>query len=198
VGRGRCGGGLCQRRDPGRAAAPGRGHDSRRLQRHRRLPAGGPEGRAPPGGGPAFRRVRAGPGRPAHAGAVGIPAGGGRPAVRGTRTGPPGVATSRAARWLASMLSRAGGAAAALFFVLLLGLPVLAILLRSLAGGALPAALGSPVVLQALRLTAGTSLAATGLAALLGTPVAYLLARRAFPGRALLDHLIELPIVLPP
>jgi len=96
------------------------------------------------------------------------------------------------------MLSRAGGAAAALFFVLLLGLPVLAILLRSLAGGALPAALGSPVVLQALRLTAGTSLAATGLAALLGTPVAYLLARRAFPGRALLDHLIELPIVLPP
>ncbi|MEE9285931.1 MAG: molybdate ABC transporter permease subunit, partial [Dehalococcoidia bacterium] len=32
----------------------------------------------------------------------------------------------------------------------------------------------------------------------LGTPMAYFLARRRFPGRALIDGLIELPIVLPP
>src|SRR5690606_5409554 len=66
------------------------------------------------------------------------------------------------------------------------------------AGGSLRAALGSPVVLQALTLTAWTSLAATGLAVLLGTPAAYLLARRKFPGQALLDSLIELPLILPP
>ena len=32
----------------------------------------------------------------------------------------------------------------------------------------------------------------------LGTPTAYLLARRRFPGRALVDAIIDLPIVLPP
>ena len=32
----------------------------------------------------------------------------------------------------------------------------------------------------------------------LGTPTAYLLARRRFPGRALVDAVIDLPIVLPP
>jgi molybdate transport system permease protein len=32
----------------------------------------------------------------------------------------------------------------------------------------------------------------------LGTPLAYLLARRSFPGRTVLDTLVDLPIVLPP
>ncbi len=39
---------------------------------------------------------------------------------------------------------------------------------------------------------------ATAAAVLLGTPVAYLMARRQFPGRLILDNLIDLPIVLPP
>src|SRR5690606_23083243 len=130
---------------------------------------------------------------------VGLPAGGGRRLMTRRRHGLKGTAASfRISRWLGGGLARAAWAAAALAFALLLGLPVLAVLLRSLSGQSLPAALGSPVVLQALRLTAVTSLAATGLAALLGTPVAYLLARRTFPGRALLDHLIELPVILPP
>ncbi|HEX6989628.1 MAG TPA: ABC transporter permease [Bacillota bacterium] len=101
-------------------------------------------------------------------------------------------------RYLGPALARAAWAGAAFTFVLLLGLPVLAILLRSLASGEFLAALGSPVVVQALRLTAATSLAATGLAALLGTPVAYLLARCPFRGRTLLENVIELPIILPP
>ncbi|MFO7245641.1 MAG: ABC transporter permease [Bacillota bacterium] len=107
-------------------------------------------------------------------------------------------AVFRVGRPLGRGLAAAGWAAAAAGFALLLGLPVLAILVRSMAGGSLRAALGSPVVLQALTLTAWTSLAATGLAVLLGTPAAYLLARRKFPGQALLDSLIELPLILPP
>src|SRR5206468_5865450 len=43
--------------------------------------------------------------------------------------------------------------------------------------------------------TTGSTLALT---LLLGTPVAYLLARRNFPGRAVLESVLELPIVLPP
>jgi molybdate transport system permease protein len=54
------------------------------------------------------------------------------------------------------------------------------------------------VVLEALRLSGTTTLLALAVAVGLGTPVAFLLARRRFPGRAVLDSLIELPMVLPP
>jgi molybdate transport system permease protein len=87
---------------------------------------------------------------------------------------------------------------AAGLFALLILLPVAAILARALAGGETLGALGRPVVVEALRLsllTTGLTLAGT---LLLGTPAAWLLARRDFPGRALLDGLIELPMVLPP
>ncbi len=82
-------------------------------------------------------------------------------------------------------------------FAVLLGLPVLAILLRVTWGSALQT-LARPVVVDALRLSALTTLLTLGLTLLLGTPVAWLLARRSFPGRWLLDSLIELPMVLPP
>ena len=86
----------------------------------------------------------------------------------------------------------------AVLFVLLIILPVVAIFARVLPTGLLLDALGRPVVLEALRLSALTSLLALALALVLGTPIAYLLARRAFPGRTLIDSLIELPMVLPP
>ena len=94
-------------------------------------------------------------------------------------------------------LSDAAPLLAAAGFALFIGLPVVAILARALPGGLL-AALGRPLVLDALRLTALTTLSTLGLAIVLGTPTAYLLARRDFPGRSLLDSLIELPMVLPP
>ena len=43
-----------------------------------------------------------------------------------------------------------------------------------------------------------TSLIAQGLILLFGTPTAYLLATRRFPGRSLAITLVELPLVLPP
>lgn len=58
--------------------------------------------------------------------------------------------------------------------------------------------LQDPAVSQAIGLSLRTSVAATALATLLGTPLAYLLARRHLPGRRLLEALLDLPLVLPP
>lgn len=55
-----------------------------------------------------------------------------------------------------------------------------------------------PIVTEALYLSAITSLSSLGLAVVLGTPLAYLLARHRFRGAALVDTLIDLPMVLPP
>ena len=52
--------------------------------------------------------------------------------------------------------------------------------------------------LGALGLSIRVALFATLLNAVLGIPLAYLLARRAFRGRALVDLLVTLPLVLPP
>src|SRR5579862_2480879 len=76
-------------------------------------------------------------------------------------------------------------------------LPVLAIFTH-VGPGKLAGQLSSPVVHDALIVTLKTSLVAQGLILLLGTPLAYLLATRRFPGRAVLVTLVELPIVLPP
>ena len=81
--------------------------------------------------------------------------------------------------------------------LLFLLLPLLALLFYS-SPAELAANLALPQVRQAIGLSLRTSTWATVLAVLLGTPAAYLLARRQFPGRLLFDNLIDLPIVLPP
>jgi molybdate transport system permease protein len=58
--------------------------------------------------------------------------------------------------------------------------------------------LSNPVVGDALVVSAKTSAVAQALIILFGTPTAYLLATRRFPGRTLLVTVVELPIVLPP
>lgn len=54
------------------------------------------------------------------------------------------------------------------------------------------------VVLDALGLSLITSLAAAGLATILGVPLAWLLSRIEFRGRGLLRAIVTLPMVLPP
>jgi molybdate transport system permease protein len=71
-------------------------------------------------------------------------------------------------------------------------------LLLRVAPGDLLASLQTASVRQAIGLSLRTSAAAIGLAVGLGTPVAYLLARRQFRLRRLLEVLVDLPIVLPP
>ncbi len=79
----------------------------------------------------------------------------------------------------------------------LLLLPLLALVLRVDAAQLLTN-LRSPAVGQAIGLSLITSAITTALALLLGTPLAYLLARRRFAGSAVLDTLVDLPMVLPP
>ena len=87
----------------------------------------------------------------------------------------------------------AAAAVAALFFVL----PLAGLLLRAPWREA-SADLLAPESLQALRLSLIASGSATALAVLFGLPLAWLLARFAFPGRTLLRALVTLPMVLPP
>jgi molybdate transport system permease protein len=78
-----------------------------------------------------------------------------------------------------------------------LTLPLLSLLLRAGGSGVL-AAVSRPLVLDALWLSALTSLAALAASVLLGLPLALLLARARFRGHRLLDALVDLPMVLPP
>ena len=85
-------------------------------------------------------------------------------------------------------------AAIALGFLLL---PIVAIFAR-VSPGKLVAQLSHPVVTDALVLSLKTSAIAQALVVLVGTPAAYVLATRRFPGRSLAVVLVELPLVLPP
>ena len=76
-------------------------------------------------------------------------------------------------------------------------LPVLAIFLR-VSPGDLAGRLDDRIVLDALVVTAKTNGIVFALTLLVGTPAAYLIATRHFPGRALVVTLCELPLVLPP
>ena len=84
--------------------------------------------------------------------------------------------------------------AAALTFLVL---PVAAVFL-DVSPARLLEQLTSDVAVDALVVTLKTNLVANALILGIGTPAAYLLATRAFRGRALVITLIELPLVLPP
>ena len=76
-------------------------------------------------------------------------------------------------------------------------LPLIALLLR-ISPAQLLANLANQEVVQAISLSMVTTAITVVLTVLLGTPLAYLLARRQFRGRTALDTLIDLPMVLPP
>ena len=56
----------------------------------------------------------------------------------------------------------------------------------------------SPLELEAVRLSLKVSFWAVGISLPLGIAVAWLLARREFPGKSLFDAVIHLPLVVPP
>lgn len=58
-------------------------------------------------------------------------------------------------------------------------------------------ALHDPEVLISIRLTFLAALAAVAFGLLAGVPLAYLIARRAFPGKRLVQALVNLPLVIP-
>ena len=83
--------------------------------------------------------------------------------------------------------------AALLLFVLL---PVLSTIF-----GTSPALLGKTIrdseVLDSILLTFYAAAVATVVAALLGVPLAYLLARYEFPGRSIVEGIVDVPVVMP-
>ena len=101
-----------------------------------------------------------------------------------------GPAVRASAGWL--------GAPAAILLVLFLALPVAALLARALLSGSVLRTLGERAIVDALLLSLATSGATLVIAVLLGTPLAFALARRRFRGSRLVETLVDLPIVLPP
>lgn len=85
----------------------------------------------------------------------------------------------------------------ALPLLLFLLLPLAALILRVDPAG-LVLNLANPQVIQAVHLSLVTTGISTLLTLLFGTPLAYWLARRHFRGRAAIDTLLDLPMVLPP
>ena len=88
--------------------------------------------------------------------------------------------------------------AVATLTVVLLALPVVVLLGRALLGGALAAVFDDRAIVDALVLSLATTGVSLGLTIVLGLPLAFVLARRTFPGSTLVEAIVDLPIVLPP
>lgn len=88
--------------------------------------------------------------------------------------------------------------------IAVLGIPPLALVTRWVQGEGIfgrsadSAAERSASVIEALIVTLSTTSASTLLILLLGTPLAYVLATRTFPGKRIVSVLVELPLVMPP
>jgi molybdate transport system permease protein len=84
-----------------------------------------------------------------------------------------------------------------LLLISLIGLPILALIWRSANINVFSFAL-SESALNALKLSLITSIICVALSLVCGTPLAYIQAHWKFRGKAFLDLLVDLPVVLPP
>ncbi len=86
-----------------------------------------------------------------------------------------------------------------IYLVFLVALPIFAIAAEglSLGLGSLYRALTHPIALSALGLTLQMATAMAAINALMGTLIAYVLVRYRFPGRTLLNLVIDLPFAVP-
>ncbi len=80
--------------------------------------------------------------------------------------------------------------------ILFVVLPLVSTLL-STTPAAFLSSFADPEVLKSIGLTFGAGLISTSLALVTGVPLAYLLARRTFRGKRLLEAIINLPVVIP-
>lgn len=78
-----------------------------------------------------------------------------------------------------------------------ISLPLLSLLIWTF-GNASWRAMASPVAVEALLLSAKTTGITMAIVLVVGTPAAYALARFEFPGKRVLDTLVDIPAVLPP
>ena len=82
--------------------------------------------------------------------------------------------------------------------MLFIVIPLVALLWRATADPSFWPSMTKPVVLEALRVTFITTVATLLVSMAAGTPLAYVLARRRFPGKWLVETITDLPLVLPP
>ena len=87
--------------------------------------------------------------------------------------------------------------ALALLALAFLVLPLIGLLIET-PWARLPELLTSPAATEALRLSLITSLFAAFFATILGVPLAWVLARKEFPGMRIVRGVVLLPLVLPP
>lgn len=78
-----------------------------------------------------------------------------------------------------------------------ISLPILSLVIWTVNEGSWRA-MASPVALDALLLSAQTTAITMGIIFVIGTPAAFVLARAEFPGKRLVNALIDIPAVLPP
>ena len=99
-------------------------------------------------------------------------------------------------------MRRSSGFAIALAVALALALAFLVLPVVAIFVDTSPAriidSLGDSSSTEALRLSLETTAIAVAIIVVVGTPAAYLLATRSFPGKAVVVTLLELPLVLPP
>ncbi len=78
-----------------------------------------------------------------------------------------------------------------------ISLPILSLVVWTVNEGSWRA-MTSPVALEALLLSARTTAVTMGIIFLVGTPAAFVLARAEFPGKRLVNSVVDIPAVLPP
>src|SRR5262249_48356333 len=86
-----------------------------------------------------------------------------------------------------------------LYLTVIVLLPLSAVFLKTFTGSweHFRDTLSSPLVLAAFRVSFGTSLAAGSISVVAGMLVAWVLVRYEFPGKKLVDALVDLPFALP-
>jgi molybdate transport system permease protein len=82
--------------------------------------------------------------------------------------------------------------------MLFIVIPLVALIWRAAADPSFWASMTKPLVVEALWVTMVTTAATLLVSTVVGTPLAYLLARYSFTGKWLIETITDLPIVLPP
>lgn len=100
-------------------------------------------------------------------------------------------------RWPLRQAARALALVAGGLLLLYLTIPLFVVIAQALEVG-LVEQIGQPTVAHAIRLSLTTTLLSAAVTTLFGTPLAYWLARGQLRGRAVIETLLDLPIVLPP
>lgn len=82
-------------------------------------------------------------------------------------------------------------------WVLFIAFPVVSVFFRAPVSH-LWTSLSNPAVVSAIKLSLVTTVACTIIAFILGTPLAYFLARRSFKGKSVIETMVDLPLAIPP